>query len=101
MIEARNLVKRYGSTMAVNDLSFSIRPGLVTGFLGPNGAGKTTTMPMILGRVAVGRLAERPGQPRPYRVSACQKYTTPATSVTTAQPTPASHSSPVVMAGAQ
>ena len=35
--------------MAVNDLSFSIRPGLVTGFLGPNGAGKTTTMRMILG----------------------------------------------------
>ncbi|MGH8995332.1 MAG: ABC transporter ATP-binding protein [Acidimicrobiales bacterium] len=49
MIEAENLVKRYGSTMAVNDLSFSIRPGLVTGFLGPNGAGKTTTMRMILG----------------------------------------------------
>jgi ABC-2 type transport system ATP-binding protein len=49
MIEAQNLVKRYGSTMAVNDLSFSIRPGLVTGFLGPNGAGKTTTMRMILG----------------------------------------------------
>jgi ABC-2 type transport system ATP-binding protein len=40
MIEARDLVKRYGSTMAVNDLSFSIRPGVVTGFLGPNGAGK-------------------------------------------------------------
>jgi ABC-2 type transport system ATP-binding protein len=38
MIEAHDLVKRYGSTMAVNDLSFSIRPGLVTGFLGPNGA---------------------------------------------------------------
>jgi ABC-2 type transport system ATP-binding protein len=49
MIEARDLVKRYGSTMAVNDLSFSIRPGMVTGFLGPNGAGKTTTMRMILG----------------------------------------------------
>ena len=49
MIEARNLVKRYGSTVAVNDLSFSIRPGMVTGFLGPNGAGKTTTMRMILG----------------------------------------------------
>ncbi len=49
MIEARNLVKRYGSTTAVNDLSFSIRPGVVTGFLGPNGAGKTTTMRMILG----------------------------------------------------
>ena len=49
MIEARGLVKRYGSTMAVNDLSFSIQPGLVTGFLGPNGAAKTTTMRMILG----------------------------------------------------
>ncbi len=49
MIEARHLVKRYGSIVAVNDLAFSIRPGLVTGFLGPNGAGKTTTMRMILG----------------------------------------------------
>jgi ABC-2 type transport system ATP-binding protein len=49
MIEAHGLVKRYGSAMAVNDLSFSIRPGMVTGFLGPNGAGKTTTMRMILG----------------------------------------------------
>ena len=49
MIEARNLTKRYGSTVAVNDLSFTIRPGLVTGFLGPNGAGKTTTMRLILG----------------------------------------------------
>jgi ABC-2 type transport system ATP-binding protein len=49
MIEARGLVKRYGSTMAGNDLSFSIQPGIVTGFLRPNGAGKTTTMRMILG----------------------------------------------------
>jgi ABC-2 type transport system ATP-binding protein len=49
MIEAQGLVKRYGSTLAVDDLSFSIRPGMVTGFLGPNGAGKTTTMRMILG----------------------------------------------------
>jgi ABC-2 type transport system ATP-binding protein len=49
MIEARSLVKRYGATAAVNDLSFIIRPGLVTGFLGPNGAGKTTTMRLILG----------------------------------------------------
>ncbi len=49
MIEARGLIKRYGSTFAVNDLSFTIRPGLVTGFLGPNGAGKTTTMRLILG----------------------------------------------------
>ena len=47
MIEARNLVKRYGSTIAVSGLSFSIRPGMVTGFLGPNGAGKTTTMRIL------------------------------------------------------
>ncbi len=49
MIEARGLIKRYGSTLAVDDLSFTVRPGLVTGFLGPNGAGKTTTMRLILG----------------------------------------------------
>ncbi len=49
MIEARNLSKHYGSTLAVDDLSFDIRPGIVTGFLGPNGAGKTTTMRMVLG----------------------------------------------------
>jgi len=49
MIEARRLTKRYGSTLAVDQLSFSVEPGRVTGFLGPNGAGKTTTMRMILG----------------------------------------------------
>src|SRR6516162_2778909 len=49
MIEARGLIKRYGSTLAVDDLSFTTRPGMVTGFLGPNGAGKTTTMRLILG----------------------------------------------------
>jgi ABC-2 type transport system ATP-binding protein len=49
MIEAVNLTKRYGSTLAVDDLSFQIKPGQVTGFLGPNGAGKTTTMRMIIG----------------------------------------------------
>ena len=49
MIEARGLTKRYGDTLAVDDLSFQIRPGQVTGFLGPNGAGKSTTMRMILG----------------------------------------------------
>ena len=49
MIEARGLTKRYGPTLAVNGLSFTIRPGVVTGFLGPNGAGKTTTMRLILG----------------------------------------------------
>jgi ABC-2 type transport system ATP-binding protein len=49
MIEATGLTKRYRSTVAVDDLSFTIRPGVVTGFLGPNGAGKTTTMRLILG----------------------------------------------------
>jgi ABC-2 type transport system ATP-binding protein len=49
MIEVRGLTKRYGSTLAVDDLSFDVLPGRVTGFLGPNGAGKSTTMRMILG----------------------------------------------------
>ena len=49
MIEARNLTKHFGATVAVDDLSFDVKPGMVTGFLGPNGAGKTTTMKMILG----------------------------------------------------
>lgn len=49
MIEASGLTKRYGTTLAVDDLSFSVPPGQVTGFLGPNGAGKSTTMRMILG----------------------------------------------------
>ncbi|NKQ58488.1 ATP-binding cassette domain-containing protein, partial [Amycolatopsis sp. K13G38] len=48
MIEAIGLTKRYGRTLAVDDLSFSVEPGQVTGFLGPNGAGKSTTMRMIL-----------------------------------------------------
>ena len=49
MIEACNLTKRYDDRTAVDDLSFTVRPGMVTGFLGPNGAGKSTTMRMILG----------------------------------------------------
>jgi ABC-2 type transport system ATP-binding protein len=49
MIETRGLTKRYGPTLAVDDLSFTVRPGRVTGFLGPNGAGKSTTMRMVLG----------------------------------------------------
>ncbi|MGW4059020.1 ABC transporter ATP-binding protein [Amycolatopsis sp. NPDC004747] len=49
MIEATGLTKRYGKTLAVNNLSFSVSAGQVTGFLGPNGAGKSTTMRMILG----------------------------------------------------
>jgi ABC-2 type transport system ATP-binding protein len=49
MIEVRGLTKRYGAKIAVDDLTFGIEPGKVTGFLGPNGAGKTTTMRCILG----------------------------------------------------
>jgi ABC-2 type transport system ATP-binding protein len=48
-IQARGLTKRFGSTVAVDGLSFDVLPGRVTGFLGPNGAGKSTTMRMILG----------------------------------------------------
>ena len=61
MIEIANLSKRYGQTLAVNDLSFTVVAGKVTGFLGPNGSGKSTTMRMIVGldtptsgRVTVG-----------------------------------------------
>ena len=49
MIEANGLTKRYGDTVAVSDLSFTVHPGVVTGFLGPNGSGKSTTMRMIIG----------------------------------------------------
>ncbi len=50
-LEVRSLSKRYGKTVAVDDLSFSVEAGSVTGFLGPNGAGKTTTMRALLGLV--------------------------------------------------
>ncbi|WP_224282573.1 ATP-binding cassette domain-containing protein, partial [Streptomyces sp. LS1784] len=49
MIEIERLTKRYGATTAVDRLTFTVRPGAVTGFLGPNGAGKSTTLRMILG----------------------------------------------------
>jgi len=49
MIEATGLVKRYGDKVAVDDVSFRVPPGVVTGFLGPNGAGTSTTMRMIIG----------------------------------------------------
>lgn len=52
MIEVRNLVKKYGSHMAVNHLNFTIEKGKIYGFLGPNGAGKSTTMNMITGYIA-------------------------------------------------
>jgi ABC-2 type transport system ATP-binding protein len=66
MIEARNLSKTYGDKKAVDDLTFTIQPGMVTGFLGPNGAGKSTTMRMILGLDApTGGTVTVAG--RPYR----------------------------------
>src|SRR5215831_15310854 len=49
MIEIQGLTKRYGRTTAVDDLTFTVQPGLVTALLGPNGAGKSTTMRIILG----------------------------------------------------
>ena len=58
MIEAKALVKDYGEKRAVDDLTFSVQPGVVTGFLGPNGSGKSTTMRLILGldRPTAGRV---------------------------------------------
>src|SRR5262245_62653313 len=52
-ISVRGLSKRFGSVLAVDDLSLEVHPGVVTGFLGPNGAGKSTTLRMILGLVAL------------------------------------------------
>jgi ABC-2 type transport system ATP-binding protein len=49
VVEARSLAKRYGEVVAVDDLSFSLERGTITGFLGPNGAGKTTTLRLVLG----------------------------------------------------
>ena len=66
MIEARGLTKRYGDKVAVDDLTFTVRPGRVTGFLGPNGAGKSTTMRMILGLDAPTRGSVTVNG-RPYR----------------------------------
>src|SRR4051794_38084865 len=50
-ISVHGLVKRFGRVVAVDDLSFEVQPGTLTGFVGPNGAGKTTTLRMILGLV--------------------------------------------------
>ncbi len=49
MIQVEHVTKRYGEKVAVADLSFNVKPGVVTGFLGPNGAGKSTTMRVVLG----------------------------------------------------
>ena len=70
MIEARSLSKTFGREPAVDDLSFTVQPGQVTGFLGPNGAGKSTTMRMILGldRPTAGLVVD--GR---YRTSQCRR----------------------------
>ena len=61
MIEVERLSKRFGPVTAVDDLSFTVRPGRVTGFLGPNGAGKSTTLRVILGldQPTAGRAGSR------------------------------------------
>ena len=66
VIEVRQLTKRYGATAAVDQLSFDVRPGVVTGFLGPNGSGKSTTMRLILGLDRADAGQARIGG-RPYR----------------------------------
>jgi ABC-2 type transport system ATP-binding protein len=65
VIEVRGLTKRYGRVLAVDALSFDVRPGVVTGFLGPNGSGKSTTMRLMLGLDAPDRGAVRIAG-RPY-----------------------------------
>ncbi|WP_079152549.1 ABC transporter ATP-binding protein [Streptomyces sp. RTd22] len=65
MIEVHGLTKRYGEVLAIDDLTFAVRPGEVTGFLGPNGAGKSTTLRMILGLDAATSGAATVGG-RPY-----------------------------------
>ncbi|CAM5256781.1 ABC transporter ATP-binding protein [Streptomyces hirsutus] len=67
MIELEGLTKRYGEKVAVNNLTFTVRPGIVTGFLGSNGAGKSTTMRMMLGldRPTAGDVPDRRQALRP------------------------------------
>ena len=65
-IEVRGLHKRFGSTIALDGMTFTVRPGVITGFVGPNGAGKSTTMRVILGLDAADAGAALIGG-RPYR----------------------------------
>jgi len=75
MIEVRDLTKRYGPTVAVDALSFDVRPGAVTGFLGANGSGKSTTMRLILGLDAASSGSVTVGG-RPY--ASCRRPLTVA-----------------------
>ncbi len=77
MIEVENLSKRYGDKVAVDGLTFTVSPGVVTGFLGPNGAGKSTTLRMIAaldvptsGRVRVNGHDYRSSSDRGHRQGA-------------------------------
>jgi len=89
-IEVRQLVKHYGKTVAVDDLSFDVHPGQVTGFLGPNGAGKSTTLRMILAwtnrpRVRLWLTASR----SPLTTDLCSRsapFSTPNRSIPAAAP---------------
>ncbi len=69
-IETHGLTKRYGRTLALDDLSIAVRPGLVTGFVGPNGAGKTTTMHLLLG-LASPHSGEALVDGKPYTTIPC------------------------------
>ncbi len=71
MIEVHELTKRYGDVTAVDSISFTVQPGVITGFLGPNGAGKSTTMRMILGLDR--RPPDRDGQRRPCRAGTAHR----------------------------
>ncbi|HEX5028725.1 MAG TPA: ATP-binding cassette domain-containing protein [Gaiellaceae bacterium] len=66
VVETSGLTKRFGRTVAVDDLSIAVRPGVVTGFVGPNGAGKTTTMHLLLG-LATPDAGEALVRGRPFR----------------------------------
>jgi ABC-2 type transport system ATP-binding protein len=74
MIEIRGLTKRFGDTLAVDNLSFIVRPGQVTGFLGPNGAGKSTTMRVIVGldRPTAGAVTVRGHRYAAHRAPLCE-----------------------------
>jgi ABC-2 type transport system ATP-binding protein len=104
MIQVQGLTKRYGDKVAVEDLSFVVQPGRVTGFLGPNGAGKSTTMRLILGLDAPTRgsatVNGKPtaSTPRPWvRSPGCWRpaRSTPAAApTTTCWPSPRPAASP-------
>lgn len=78
MIEISHLTKRYGTLVAVNDISFNVEPGQVLGFLGPNGAGKSTTMKMITGFVTPSsgtiRVCGHDVQEQPIAAKSCMGY---------------------------